>query len=289
LTINFPKCLFLIFYLSLLVCALWADESQVALADFYYEQGFYDEAITEYLRFIYFNPEFPYVAKIYEKMALCYAELEDWEKAEHAIHKAVSLANGSDQKYTITFTFIEILIAKKSYSRAEKELLEMYTMAVQDRYRMRSIFLLAVVYIYSYRWELADMCLREYFESSCTYSESVQNQIYDLLTAARELPYKSKEAAVALSVLLPGAGQAYSGKVMQGLNALVVNGAAGTLLAYTILDGYYIDAVVVFLFVFYRFYSGNIYYAEQYALQYNELLNRNIAQQILELLLKKQG
>jgi tetratricopeptide (TPR) repeat protein len=289
LTINFPKRLFLIFYLSLSVCALWADESQVTLADFYYEQGFYDEAITEYLRFIYFNPEVPYLAEIYEKMALCYAELEDWEKAEHAIHKAISLANGSDQKYTITFTFIEILIAKKSYSRAEKELLEIYTMTVQDRYRMRSIFLLSVVYIYSYRWELVDICLREYFESSDTYSESVKNQIYDLLTTARELPYKSKEAAVALSLLLPGAGQAYSGKVMQGLNALVVNGAAGTLLVYTILDGYYIDAVVVFLFIFYRFYSGNIYYAEQYALQYNELLNQNIAQQILELLLKKQG
>jgi len=284
---NFPKSLLLLLCFILLSSALRADESQIMLADFYYAEGYYDEAITEYLRFVYFNQSALKLAEVYYKMALCYGELEDWKQAEQVLQTAIKFADDSEQRFEYKFTFIELLIAKKSYKKAEKELLKIYALSEDKRYRARCLFLLTVLYIYTYNWTLAEENIKEYFAESDTYSESSRNQICDLFTAARKLPYKSKDLAIFLSILLPGAGQAYTGNIMQGLNALVVNGAAGTLLVYTVLDGYYLDAGVIFLFIFTRYYSGNIYHAEKYALQYNEALNKNMAKQLLELLLEK--
>ncbi|MBN1798952.1 MAG: tetratricopeptide repeat protein [Spirochaetales bacterium] len=266
---------------------MWSEEPQASLADFLSAQGYYDEAVTEYLRFIYLNPQSLQLAEVYKKLALCYSELENWKQAERSLQKAIALTDDREQRYTYKFTFIELLIAKKAYNRAEKELHKIYTMAMEKKYKSRSLFLLSVLYIYTYNWESAETALKEYFGESDTYSESSQKHINDLLAAARKLPYKSKDVAIVLSVLLPGAGQAYSGNVMQGVNALLVNGTAGTLMVYTVLDGYYLDAAMIFLFIFYRFYSGNIYYAEKATLQYNDLLNQNMAQQLLELLLEE--
>jgi TM2 domain-containing membrane protein YozV len=106
------------------------------------------------------------------------------------------------------------------------------------------------------------------------------------LAAVRNLPYKSKECAFFLSLVLPGAGQVYAGDLGQGINALAVNGDAGTLIVLSIIDGYYLDAGIIFLYVFARYYQGNLYYAERLTLEYNERVKRDMAGQVINLLLE---
>jgi tetratricopeptide (TPR) repeat protein len=286
LPLNFPKLLSLILF-SFLILPCWAEEYELELAGYYYQQGFYQEAITEYLRIIFLNPSAGNLDAIYYNIALCYCQLSDWAKAEQSIKKAIAHAADANQKQEYTFIYLEILIARKLYRRAEKELQCIYEISPVPEYRLRSLYLLGVIYIYTYNWKQAQASFSEYFNTSPTYSENQKQKILTLLAAAQKLPYKSKEWAFFLSMLLPGAGQAYAGDFVQGANALAVNGSAGTLLVLTILDGYYLDAGVIFLFVFERYYLGNLYHAKRLAGEYNERINTDMAGQIFNLLLEK--
>jgi TM2 domain-containing membrane protein YozV len=143
-----------------------------------------------------------------------------------------------------------------------------------------------VIYVYNYNWQQAQAVFTEYFNTSSAYAEPQKQKILNLLAAARNLPYKSKEWAYFLSLVLPGAGQVYAGDLGQGVNALAVNGGTGTLIVLSIIDGCYLDAGIIFLYVFARYYGGNLYHAERLTLEYNERVNRDMALQVINLLLE---
>jgi hypothetical protein len=48
--------------------------------------------------------------------------------------------------------YMEIFIAGRQYKKAEKELLAIYAGANESRYRLRSLYLLGVIYVYNYNW-----------------------------------------------------------------------------------------------------------------------------------------
>jgi TM2 domain-containing membrane protein YozV len=263
---------------------LEAEGPDTGLADYYVEYGLYGEAVTEYLRVIFFNQQTGGLDVIYSKIARCYAELEEWRNAERSLRKAMELAPDAEQAREYAFSLVEILIAQKSYKRALSGLQEMSAQSGDRDIGRRILFLQAVVYIYLYDWANAADCLGGYMDGSPAMTEERKAEIRKLLDTARHLPYKSKDLALFLSLILPGAGQAYAGDAGQALNALLVNGAAGTLTVYTAIEGYYLDAGILFLFVFYRYYQGNLYHAQRLAREYNLALNNGIAKKLLALL-----
>jgi len=281
--------IFLNILLLVLAClfstaTLGAESPETGLADYYYAHGMYAEAVTEYLRYIFFNPGSGGLDTVYSKIALCYAELEEWRKAERSLGKAIESAADDEQKREYTFSLVEIFIAQKSYKRALSLLSELLERSADRNTTQRILFLRGVVYIYLYDWPKAADCIGRYVNDSQTMPEERKAKIYKLLDTARHLPYRSKDIALFLSIILPGAGQAYAGDAGQALNALLVNGAAGALTVYTALDGYYLDAGILFLFVFYRYYQGNLYHAQRLVREYNLSLNNGIARKLLSLL-----
>ena len=137
----------------------------------------------------------------------------------------------------------------------------------------RALFLQAVAYLYQFRWEDA--------------RESLQNYITDeklevLFEAATDIPLKSTQVARVLSTILPGAGQVYAGDWRGGLNALLLNGVLGALAVDLVLDGYYVDAGLWGVFIFWRYYRGNTFRAGQAAERFNLQGSRRAADAILQ-------
>ncbi|MEJ2662850.1 MAG: hypothetical protein P8107_02225 [Spirochaetia bacterium] len=285
---DFPKViLFLLLFFSVVCPHFWAEQDTTDMADYYYEQGFYDQAITEYLRDLFLHPDLADKAELYQKMARCFAEMEEWRKAEQNIRSAIEFSTQPEKKREYGFTLAEILIAAKYYGSAIGILQGLREQNGETKEKLHALFLQAVAYIYLYDWQNAAKCLKEYFRESETFAPRTEEKIMKLLARAQKLPYKSKELAYFLSMIIPGAGQTYAGDPVQGLNALLINGAAGTFTVYTAIDGYYLDAGLLFLYVFMRYYSGNLYHAQRLTVQYNRMLNKHMAQELLDLLTGK--
>ncbi len=53
-----------------------------------------------------------------------------------------------------------------------------------------------------------------------------------------------------------------------------------------VIEGSYLDAVLIFLYVFIRFYTGNVYNAEQLAEEYNQTKNSDSFQRIMDALIE---
>ena len=86
--------------------------------------------------------------------------------------------------------------------------------------------------------------------------------------------------------MIPGAGQRYAGNLLNVLNALLLNVSLFSWVGITIIHGYYIDAAFIFLYIAYRYYSGNLYNAGKMAIEYNTTKDRRIAVQIVSVLLE---
>jgi hypothetical protein len=70
--------------------------------------------------------------------------------------------------------------------------------------------------------------------------------------------------------LIPGLGEAYAGRPLFGLWAFMVNAGDTYLIVNAILQKHYLDAILVYTFLWQRFYSGSMANADRFAKEYNE-------------------
>jgi len=95
---------------------------------------------------------------------------------------------------------------------------------------------------------------------------------WQLETAARQgycLPRRSPGLARAMSLLLPGSGQAYAGRPWNGLLSLAFNAAAGYLTVDAFRDDRHLDGALLLTLVWSRFYLGGLHNAGRHAEKFN--------------------
>lgn len=250
-----------------------AEDLPLSLGKHLAAQGNYDAAITEYKRFLFFHPDDTRVGEVYYNIGLAYRSQASWAEAITAFWTATHLAEDSETKSEYQLELAVTLIATQDYDLARLELIKVMMRAPSTRLYRRAFFLEGVAYIYQFRWEEARETLRNY---------TTDEQLNTLLDAALNMPQKSGEVAKMLSTILPGAGQIYVGNWRDGLNALLLNGALGFLTVDAVLDGYYVDAVLWGGTIFWRYYRGNTFRAEQVAEQFNLRASRRMADSILQ-------
>ena len=85
----------------------------------------------------------------------------------------------------------------------------------------------------------------------------------------RSLRLKNPRTARLLS-LLPGLGETYAGRPLFGLWAFLVNTGDTYLIVNAILQKHYLDAILVYTFLWQRFYAGSMANADRFAREYNE-------------------
>ena len=271
-------CRKILLIVILAAVSLRAQPSPLELADSLTAAGFYDEAITEYYRFAFFNPEDTLLGDVYSKIGYCYGDLESWKKALNAIDLAI-LVSGTDS--LVTQRKIDksaILLASGENDAAINELRNLDY--ADSRSIVRADNLLFLAYTLDHNWPAA----LDIFRRSSISDGPNAAAIESTLVRATKIKYKSGSTASILSAIVPGAGQVYNGRYLAALNAMAINGAFGYWTVNNIINENYTSAFLVFLFFFERYYEGNRYQAIRQAEKHNAAIDTRLEHDILKLI-----
>ncbi len=250
-----------------------AAETPLALGDHFFFLGNYDAAITEYKRFLFFQPDNVSVGEAYRNIGFAYRAQRMWPEAIAAMRTAFQYTTNEVEKSERQLELAVILIASGNYDLGVLELIKMRMRKPSAALYQRARFLEGIAYLYQFR-------LGEAHEALQVYTNDGRLRL--LFEQARNAPRKSVKLAKLLSAILPGAGQVYAGNWQDGLNALILNGALGFVTVDAILDGHYIDAILWATYIFARYYQGNPYRAGKAVEEFNDRTARLAAENILQ-------
>jgi len=257
------------------------------LGDSFFDTGNYEQAITEYKRFLFFAAnsgiecDSNAVSYAYHRIGLSYRNQKMWKPSLNALQQSIKYASNDSIQTERKIALSVVLIAMGNYSAADFKLLLIESYCKFPELKNRARFLRGIVAIYQFNWKEAQRLIK--FSEDPGFS-----RVDSLLSEAQNLKYKSVNIAKRLSTFLPGAGQVYVGDLRNGVNALLLNGAIGFLLGYNLFNGNYPDAILVYLCLFRRYYSGNKYHAGLIAEEYNKHLNQVYRDMILQTILFSQ-
>ena len=265
------------FYMPLL-----GKDTVLRLADDFFTADFYEEAITEYQRYIFFNDRVREVSYAYYKIGLAYRNMRNLEKSSDAFELSAHVAFSDTAKDKRKIDIAVNCIAGGEYSKAKFILLRLVAFSGVPEIRRKASLFLGVAHLYCYEWESAKDALEVYFRYE--KNEEAGYIVDSLLIDAENIKYKSPTTARWLSTFVPGTGQMYAGNAGSGINALVLNGANIYWIIYKLLKEQYGNAYLIYFFLFRRYYMGNIYNARKEAREYNRRINEQTAEKIFDLL-----
>jgi hypothetical protein len=224
--------------------------SQFTLADSLYARGYYEEARIEYSRVFFSNPE-------------------SRQDIEARMHYAISLLN-MDQASGINEITKLVNESPKLPAGVRREIAEQYLeakryyLAIDLLHDTDEKDLLGMAYLLD----------GQYARARTIFSEIGNREIITLIDDYMANPEKSEKTAALLSLFLPGAGEVYAGNPFQALRDFLVNLGSGYLAYNALRQQKYVDATLVFVFLFNRFYLGSIYNAQKAAIAHNEKKRR---------------
>lgn len=281
-----------IFARALLGCivSLWgthafAGDLALDLGDFLFETESYEEAVTEYKRFVFFNPTSDRASYAHYKIGMAYRNQRRWTESIKALEQSVDTAHTARGREERELALAAILIASGNYSGGEFTLLRLESFSQYPILRRKAAFLRGVACLYLSRWKEAREVFRAYFSEGATdeFPKDVGIRVDHALAQAENLRYKSSSLARLLSTFLPGSGQIYANDWRSGLNAFVVNTGIFYLVFGNLAGGDSQDALISFL-IFGRYYFGNRLRAGQAAERYNKHLDQIWRRRILRIL-----
>jgi tetratricopeptide (TPR) repeat protein len=251
------------------------EKSLLGFAHHLFERGHYYQAVTEYERFIYFNPDHPSVAEARLKIAFCYKLGEQYTKAVELFRKLIDEYFGQEYAIVAAFNVGECFRLKGDYEQALaefREFVEDYPgHPLADKVQWNS----AWIYIEMEEYPSAKERLSLVREGS-TYQIPAQ----ELAGALEKLPYlprKSPGLAGFLAAVLPGSGHLYTGEKKQALFSFITNALLifGTYEAFN--NELYVAGGFLSLFAV-NYYSGNIFGALNSAHKYNRKVKESFLQ-----------
>jgi tetratricopeptide (TPR) repeat protein len=256
----------------------------LAEGDFLVSQGLPDLAITVYLGFLFDHPASDRESDACHRISRAYLAQGDGAQALHYADRALSKARGEAERKSRAFARAELLLALNRSQTALLELALLDAAALSRPERGRVWFLQGVASTYLGLWQAAAGYFRDYFALSGAYPPHIRSRVLKLLSFGEQSRPLDPEAARLMSYLLPGSGQAYAGDPFEGLNSLLVTGAAGALVVWAVVSGAYFDAATAAWFVFARFYTGSPYHGARLATERNESRKQMISRAVLDLL-----
>lgn len=265
-------------------CGITKDQA-LNYADGFFDSEYYEQAITEYKRFIYFNPNDKNINYAYLKIGLAYRNEEKWEESIQALRQTINTATTDSIKNEREVALAVTFIASGNYSVAEILLLRIEMSTIIPKIKQKASFLRGIIYLYKFKWDSARDVFQSYFDKS--QDSTLHAQIDSLLLETKNFKYVSPDTARVYSTIIPGAGQIYAGNWKNGLNAFVLNGALASAIIYKIVKADYMNALVIWYFLMKRYYIGNRYHAQRIANEHNQLLNQTAAQEIINKLLEE--
>lgn len=248
--------------------------------------GMAEEAITEYKRYVFFNAPTggDAVAHAYAQIAVAHRSLGRHEHAIDALLLAIQAERSPDSRDQRRIDLGIAELARGRYDLAEFALLKVEMFSASVDAQRRAVFFRGICNLYSGKWEEARLAFKKYGGSGDPASRELAARIEELLRPESGLRLKSPGRAKALSSVIPGLGEFYVGQWRGGLNALLINGAAGYVVFQSVAGRRYLEALIDSSMVLGRFYGGNRQRAATAAIRFNEQQGRRLVAQVLALL-----
>ena len=254
------------------------------LAGRFLAAGDFDAAVTEYKRYIFFSATAgdPQLSEAYRDIGLAFRSQGRWAEAREALNNSIQSASDEQFRDLRRIDLAVVEIAAGNRSAAEFLLVKVEMFSRDEAVKRRAAFFRGVCALYGGEWDKAGEAFAAHFNSATDHDFLARLQ--ELLARAKKRRLKSPILAKWMSILLPGSGQIYSGYWGNGLNALVINGALGYLLVKDLLDRQAGSFIFNTIFLFSRFYLGNIHIAKDLANRRNQELKRRAAADVMDLL-----
>jgi hypothetical protein len=249
--------------------------------------GNYEEAVTEYKRFIFLNPDDERRSLAHYRIWQAYRTEHRWGDAIEHLRSSIALTNDAEMKAQRRVDLALTLFAIRELNLAKLELMKAGDDKMPRETKVRSTFLLGVVSLYDYNWDEAQVNLQTALLDLGTDSTKISE--LNRLFAQTRRRQKSPRFASILSAFLPGAGQIYAGDWKSGINALALNGVLIFWTVKNIKDKDYQDAFLISSFLLPRYYIGNIRRAGEIAKRVNLEMNWLCALRIIETLSSEFG
>lgn len=253
-------------------------------ADSLFQEGDYLNAAHEYKRLLFSHPDAPQIDFIAFRVAASY---QNAGKLENAIRAYELLINTYPKSLLVERAKNNIAQCHVLLGDSEQGLASLKRFLSEHKgssLAPRAHFTIGMLHVDKGEWEQASSVWNDVF---LTYPESSFAKVSDRLSRTvknvNTLPRRSPTTAGVLSALVPGTGQIYSGKTMNGLYAFVSVAVLGSA------SFYYADQeryeVAVPIGVFGVFLYGNSIYqsvqtAQAFNRQHEELFRNQLQQEI---------
>ena len=259
-----------------------AAAAESAFADSLFQESDYLNAAHEYKRLLFLHPDTPQSDFIAFRVAASYQNAGKLKNAIRAYQLLIDTYPESSLvarcKNNIAQCHILLGDSKQGLSSL-KRFIEEYA---ESDLAPRAHFTLGILHIDKREWTQARQVWNDV---SLAYPESpfagVSNRLAQKVKDAENLPHRSPTIAGALSVFIPGSGQIYTGRTVDGLYAFVSVAVLGSASFYYADRGRYEVAVPIGILGAF-FYGNSIYQGIQNARAFNgqhERLFRNRLQQ----------
>lgn len=241
--------------------------------------GAWNEAITEYERYVFFHPDSPSVT-VLRAIADLYGKQGNFRKAVETLDRALLLSLDDSLRDEIRIEAAAFNVAAGDYQTAELELIRIGAFTLSPEIRDRSNRYLCLVYCMSMDWAK----LKKLLDESALFEATRRVLIVSLIANNEARHRVSPAAAQWMSTVLPGLGQVYAHDVRNGCNALAISFATGYLTVHSVMNGYFQEAILTDVTLFWRYYSGNRWRAMESAERYNKRRDLELRKKILTLL-----
>ncbi len=241
------------------------EKTQMDLGDFFFEDGDFYRAITEYKRFLFFFSDSLRAEEALWKIASSYFRGKKWDDALSAADELLKRHPSSPWAAEAILLKGRCWMEKKEFSQARYHFLRAREMAARTGVAQEAQWQAAVSYLREERWKEAAAEFRKVDSSSKLYLRA--DHWAKGLGKIDEVPQKSPTTAGVLAVL-PGAGHLYCERYRDAGIALVLNAAFiwGMVEAFQH-ENYVVGGILTFFEL--GWYSGNIYSAVSSAHKYN--------------------
>ncbi len=269
-------------FLCLLAIPVSAQVSD--FADSLFQEGDYLNAAHEYKRILFLHPNAPRIDFIAFRVAASYQNSGQLEQAIRAYQFLIDTYPNSllVERSTNNIAQCHILLGARERGIASLE--NFLTQHKRSDLAPLAHFTIGMLHIDKNEWTEASQVWNDV---SSVYPDSpfaeMSTRLARIVKSADTLPHRSPTVAGVLSALVPGSGQIYSGKTVDGLSAFMSVAVFGSAsVYYTNKERYEVAVPVAVLGVF--FYGNSIYQsiraAETFNLQQKEHFQRRIQQEI---------
>ncbi len=238
---------------------------QFKIAEQLYDEENYYDAITELKRLLFFDQEGSYSFKAYMLIAKSYKQGGKFNEAVKYFTLAEISAESENEIYESRIENIRVNILRRTTDKAQSLL-----NSLEDDERFSSKedelnYWRGWAYIFADDWENA------------AFSFTKINNEHELKLLAQKVEARkySVNFAKIISMFIPGAGQFYTEEYISGLLSLGWNVLWGYLTINSFIEDRVFDGLMVGSLLWFRFYNGNTYNAEKFAIEKNLNITNN--------------